>query len=193
MIFVQTPRLSLRQWQDSDRAPFAQMNACAQVMEYFPATYSQAESNMHLDKQIRAIEQRGYGFFAAERRDTREFIGFIGLSNCPAGLPFAPCVEIGWRLLSAHWGQGFATEGALACLEFAFTELDLPDVISMTPCLNKRSERVMQKLGLENQYDNFNHPSVPPGHALCEHVFYKIDQTQWREQRCSQSQYECGQ
>lgn len=178
---IQTARLNLRQWCDSDRAPFAQLNADPDVMRYFPNPYTRAESDAALDALFTAIEQRGHSFFAAERRDTNEFIGFIGIKYSPEGLPFAPCVDIGWRLLPNHWGKGFATEGAIATLAYGFEHIGLEEIVSMTPINNRESERVMQKIGLVKQTHTFLHPALPAEHELAEHVLYTLSKSQWLE------------
>lgn len=182
MIYLSTERLILRQWQDTDYPLFAAINADPKVMEFFPNTLTSAESNDGVNRVRAHIDQHGYGFWAVERSDTGEFIGFIGLKYNPDGLPFAPCVEIGWRLGAAHWGQGFATEGARSSLKFAFTEQNLSRVISMTPTTNKVSENVMQKLGMRNTGNNFNHPQVDSGHVLEPHVLYQITREEWVSQ-----------
>ena len=177
--FIQTPRLVLRQWQDKDRPLFANMTADAEVMKYFPRTLTRQQSDESIDRFITCIESNGWGFWAAELRSTQEFIGFIGLNDNPTGLEFSPCVDIGWRLSRDVWGQGLATEGAKAALDFAFTQAQLSSVVSMTPTLNQSSERVMQKIGLRKRPQNFKHPKLELGHVLEEHVLYSLTQVQY--------------
>lgn len=180
MIAVETKRLVLRQWNSSDRLPFSKMNADPRVMEYFPNTLSRQQSDALVDRFTQDIEVSGWGFWAAERRDTREFIGFIGINYSADGLPFAPCVDIGWRLVSDHWGLGFATEGAFGAMDYAFGLANLKQLVSMTPVNNTASEGVMKKLGMSKQKENFLHPQVAPGHSLQEHVLYTINEAHWR-------------
>src|SRR5690606_14340984 len=97
------------------------------------------------------IEEKGWGFWAAVLADSQEFIGFIGLNDVtrdalPA--PFAPAVEIGWRLAFKHWGKGYATEGAKACLQYGFETLRLKEIVSFTAVQNNRSRRVMERIGM---------------------------------------------
>ena len=92
-----------------------------------------------------------------------------------------PCVEIGWRLAKAHWGRGFAPEGALAVLGFAFEHVDLPndEVVSFTTITNHRSRRVMEKIGLfVDPRREFDHP-MTPGWWGIHHVVYSIDRPTW--------------
>lgn len=171
-IQLQTPRLILRQWQDSDTAPFIQMCADDEVMRYFPKKLDAAEATAFLERIRSDIEKRSWGLFAVELKATGEFIGFIGLHVHPPELEIADAPEIGWRLLPQYWHQGFATEGAKSVLKYAFRNLRLDKVISFTACLNTPSERVMQRIGMD-KIREFEHPRVPTGHPLQTHVLYE--------------------
>jgi ribosomal-protein-alanine N-acetyltransferase len=171
---LNTERLLLRRWREADREPFARMNADPRVMEYFPALLTREESDALVDRIETHFAERGWGAWAAELRATGEFIGFIGLNVPTFEAHFTPCVEIGWRLAAEHWGKGLATEGARAALDFAFTELRLPEVVSFTTVANHRSRRVMEKIGMtHDSADDFDHPGVLDGHALRPHVLYR--------------------
>lgn len=173
---IETPRLLLRLWRGADREPFARLNADPLVMRYFPACLTRAGSDEMVDKIHAHYAAHGFTLYAAERRDTSEFIGFIGLAVPGFEAHFTPCVEIGWRLASAHWNQGFATEGARAVLHYAFQDLGLQEVVSFTVPANTPSRRVMEKTGM--RFDGeFDHPSLPEGHALRRHVLYRIGST----------------
>jgi RimJ/RimL family protein N-acetyltransferase len=173
-IFLETPRLILRSWQQSDEAPFIALNNDTEVMEYFPALLTSAETLAMISRMSDHIAQWGYGFFAVERKDNREFIGFTGLSHPRFESHFTPCVEIGWRLSRAHWGLGFATEGAQACIAFGLNTLKLPEIYSFTSVPNIRSQNVMKKIGMNNE-GLFEHPMVDDGHFLKQHVLYKVN------------------
>ncbi len=67
-------------------------------MEFFPVLLSQAETESMVKVIEDRIDQHGFGFWAAELKETQEFIGFIGLNVPGYLLLFSPCVEIGWRL-----------------------------------------------------------------------------------------------
>jgi RimJ/RimL family protein N-acetyltransferase len=177
---IQTPRLKLRQWQADDYAPFAVMSADPIVMECFPSVLAADQSNAMADKIQTKIARQGWGWWAVEILETGAFAGFVGLSRPGYPLPFAPCVEVGWRLDKAFWGQGYATEAGNAALDFGFNTLKLDEIVSFTAVPNVRSQAVMQRLGMRNTGENFQHPMVPEGDRLCEHVLYKITQDQWR-------------
>jgi len=171
---IHTTRLLLRQWKPADRAPFAAMNADPRVMRHFPALLSRAESDAMADRCQALIEERGWGFWAVELKATGTFIGFVGLHTPSAALPFSPCVEIGWRLAAAYWGQGLASEAARAALRFGFGSLDLPEIVSFTAIENRRSRAVMERLGMRES-EAFEHPGLPVGHPLRRHCLYRLE------------------
>ena len=171
---IETPRLLLRRWRESDREPFFRMNADPRVMEYFPRCLSRAESDAFADRIEAHFARHGYGLYAAEFRPTGQFIGYIGLLVPLFDAPFTPATEIGWRLAAEFWNLGLATEGARAVLDYAFDTLHLPEVVSFTVPANVRSRRVMEKIGLRHDPEgDFDHPRLPEGHPLRRHVLYR--------------------
>jgi RimJ/RimL family protein N-acetyltransferase len=168
-----TDRLLLRQWRDSDREPFAALNADPAVMEHFPRLVTREESDALIDRTAASIADHGWGLWAVEVRETGEFIGFTGLSIPTFEAPFLPGVEIGWRLAKGAWGNGYATEAARAALDFGFGPAGLSEILSFTATTNLPSQRVMQKIGMTYAED-FDHPRLPAGHRLQRHVLYRI-------------------
>ncbi len=179
IIELRTDRLKLRQWKESDLPPFAEMNADPIVMEYYPSTLSEAESNSMANKLKDLILERSWGFWAVETTQEKKFIGFVGLHKPAYDLPVTPCIEVGWRLSKDYWGNGYATEAARESLRFAFEELGLSEVYSFTSVSNERSRFVMARLKMINTENNFEHPIIPMGHPLREHALYKITAKQW--------------
>ena len=174
-ISLRTDRLLLRPWTDEDREPYAALNADPEVMEHFPAPLTREESDAAVDRFMAAFDEHGWGLWAAERLDTGEFIGFIGLAIPSFDAPFLPGVEVGWRLARDQWGNGFATEGGAAALAFAFDVLGFDEVLSFTAVENQPSRRVMERLGLHHQPDeDFVHPNVPADSHIRHHVLYRI-------------------
>jgi ribosomal-protein-alanine N-acetyltransferase len=175
-VHIETPRLLLRDWTDADAEPFAAMNADPRVMEFFPAALDRARSD-ELMARIRAgFASRGYGQYATEDKSSGRFIGFIGIAPVPFAAPFTPAIEVGWRLARESWGSGYATEGALATVDHALDTLGLGRLVSFTSEWNRRSRRVMEKIGMAHDpAEDFDHPGLPPGHKLRRHVLYRID------------------
>lgn len=173
IIEFQTDRLKLRQWKESDLPIFASMNADPQVMKYYPSVLNEEESHNIAHKFEALIREKGWGFWAVEKLEDERFIGFVGLNEPTYDLPVTPCVEIGWRLGKEHWGKGYATEAAKSCLDFAFNKLNLTEVYSFTSVTNKKSAAVMERIGMMNTNNNFEHPLIPENHPLREHCLYK--------------------
>ena len=179
MIELETKRLLLRQWKAQDLPVFAALNSDPEVMKYFPALLNREQSDALALRCKSLIAEQGWGFWAVEIKSSGEFIGFEGLNAVKPGLPFYPAVEIGWRLDKAHWGKGYATEAARAAVDYAFNLLQLNEVVSFTSVNNMRSRALMQRLGMTDTQQNFQHPDLPSGHALSEHVLYRITRKGW--------------
>lgn len=181
---LRTARLVLRSWRDEDRAPFAVMNADPQVVAHLQGPLSRADSDAFVDRILAQWRDHGWGLWALDLADAGEFLGYVGLWPAPF-LDRDPPIEIGWRLASAHWGNGYATEAARAVLGFAFEELRLPRVHSFTVPGNERSWRVMERIGMSRVADgDFDHPRVDPMRypRLVRHVLYVLERTDWEAQ-----------
>ena len=144
-------------------------------MEFLGEPLSRAASDALAERCAQGIAERGWGAWAVERRDDGMFLGFVGLSPVGTDLPFAPAVEVAWRLQRSAWGQGYATEAAQGALTFGFKQLGLKDIVSFTAVVNQRSAAVMRRLGM-NFEGTFEHPRLPEGHALRTHVLYRLRQ-----------------
>jgi RimJ/RimL family protein N-acetyltransferase len=172
---LKTGRLILRPWRDDDLHAFAAMNADPRVMEFFPQTYTRAECEEGLASLRRHFAEHGFGLWALEHRASGAFVGMTGLAVPRFQAHFTPCVEVGWRLPVASWGQGYATEAARAALSFGFQTLGLREIVSFTTVDNLRSRRVMERLGMSHRSaDDFLHPRLPDGHRLRPHVLYRL-------------------
>lgn len=180
---IRTERLLLRRWRDEDRAPFAAMNADPAVREFFQGTIGREESDAWIDRIEAHWEEHGWGLWALELRESGTFIGHTGL--WPADFLADPSpVEVGWRLAREHWGHGYATEAAREALRFGFEELALDEIVSFTVPQNKRSMRVMERIGLiRDPTGDFDHPRVDAARypQLVRHVLYRLDRDRWRE------------
>lgn len=172
-----SPRLVLREWQERDRAPFAEMNADPAVMRYFPAPFTLEESNEAADRYNRQLERDGFTMFAVEDRLSGEFLGVLGAQVMRFAAPNLPqpAVEIGWRLNTTAQGRGLATEGATAVLDYLRQLGSISDVVAITTPLNQPSRNVMQKLGMQHRPElTFDHPLVPADSPFKQHVLYSL-------------------
>ncbi|MGE6914480.1 GNAT family N-acetyltransferase [Achromobacter kerstersii] len=179
---VETPRLVLRQWRADDRKPFAAMNADPRVTEFL-LPLSASESDALAGRLAAGIDEHGWGFWAVEAPGVAPFVGFVGIKPMPPALPFAPGVEIGWRLAQPYWGRGYAIEAAEAALRVGFEQVGLNEIVAFTAVGNQRSRAVMDKLGMLADADMFDHPAVPIGHPLQQHVLYRLRREQWMREK----------
>ena len=174
MIYIETPRLLLRDWKEEDLRTFTQMNQDSHVMEFFLKKLTKEESRDFYNRINQEFREYGYGLYAIERKEDHSFIGYTGFHRITFDVDFAPGIEIGWRIGHEYWNNGFVTEAGKACMEYAKEHLPFSTVWSFTSLPNKRSERVMQKIGM-TKVKEFPHPLVPVEHPLREHVLYRHD------------------
>jgi RimJ/RimL family protein N-acetyltransferase len=188
LLQLETPRLTLRRWQESDRVPFAAMNADPVVMHFFAAPLTPEESDEAIARYNAGFARDGFSCFVAVLRETDTFAGIIGLQVMRDHVPNLPqpAVEIGWRLTQASQGRGLATEGATAIVDYAFRQLGLSNVVAITALPNAASRRVMEKLGMTHRPElDFDHPRVPAGHQYLRHTLYSLRKPNFSEVPCS--------
>lgn len=167
-------RLGFRNWRDNDLADFSAINQDEEVMEYFPSILSKEETKQFIIRLQDHFEEFGHNFYAVEKLENNELIGFIGLTDTRIHMEFTPCKEIGWRLKQPVWNQGYATEGAIRVLEYGFNNLNMEEIVSFTPKVNLKSEHIMNKIGM-TKVGEFIHPRIDVNHNLNPHVLYKIE------------------
>ena len=172
-ISIETSRLILRPWRDSDLIFFAEMSQDNDVMRYFPNLLSRFESDDLANLIQRFIAKQGWGFWALELKESQEFIGFTGLHHQPKKFDFSPCTEIGWRLKRSAWKQGLAFEAAKASLDFGFNHLKLNEIVAFTAHSNIPSQNLMTHLGMK-KVKTFIHPDVIEQSSLNPHILYAI-------------------
>lgn len=172
---VTTARLVLRPFDDADRAPFFALNTHPLVVESLGSSPTRAESDAIVDHIGEEMAREGWGIWAVEVAGATPFVGMVGLHRVRAELPFAPAVEVEWRLHPDHWGHGYATEAAAASLQFGFDVAGLDEIVAFTTTLNARSQAVMERIGMErDRAGDFDHPRLPVGSPLRRHVLYRV-------------------
>jgi len=171
---IETPRLVLRRFREEDREPFAALNADPRVGDWLGGAIDRAASDAMLDRINAHIDEHGWGLWAAELKVPGRLVGFIGLAHVAAGaLPVGPAVEMGWRLSHDAWGQGLATEGAKAALDWALIHIEMKEFIAFTAATNLASQGVMRKIGMvADPSRDFDHPRLAADHPLNRHVVY---------------------
>ena len=180
---LRTSRLLLREWRDSDRGPFAEMNRDPLVMRYFPGLMERPASDAFVDRLQELHQRLGYTLWVVEvldsERGTTPFAGFTGLMPPTFDPPFEHCepvAEVGWRLLPQWWGLGLATEGARASLAHGFDVVGLPEILSFTVVNNVPSRAVMERIGMHPDGE-FDHPRAQPDAHWKRHALYRMGPT----------------
>jgi RimJ/RimL family protein N-acetyltransferase len=166
-------RLGFRNWNADDLTEFAKLNADEGVMEHFPKTLTELETTEFIVRLQKHYKEKKYTYFVTEVLATGEFIGFIGMAYQDYKTEFTPATDIGWRLKQSAWGKGYATEGAKACLDFGFNNLNLDKIISTCTLNNTKSAHVMAKIGMK-KVGTFNHPKLKdyPDYETC--ICYEV-------------------
>ena len=175
MATIKTPRLLLRDWQDTDIEPWVAMNLDPRVTEFFPTAYTRERALTEAEHLRRKIDELGYGWWVVEVPGETPFAGVIALQEVPFEAHFTPAYEVGWRFAPEFWHRGYATEGARGALDYAFNTLRWKEVVAMTTALNVPSQRVMERIGMtRDSKGDFLHPAIHKDHRLRPHLLYKI-------------------
>ena len=167
-------RLGFRNWNLTDIDKMHEINSDEKVMEFFPSIPTKEQTTEFIDRMQNQFVNKKFCYFAVDKLENNEFIGFIGLSEQTYEADFTPCVDIGWRIKSGEWNKGFASEGAKQCLDYAMNELKLENVYSVAPKINTKSEHIMTKIGLKKQYE-FEHSLLLNNERLKTCVLYKTE------------------
>jgi RimJ/RimL family protein N-acetyltransferase len=170
---IETARLILRPWRDSDLPLFAEQNADPVVMRYLVGPLTRAQSDAYAAQAVQHLAETGYGKWAVEAPGIASFIGAVGLSRVKFAASFTPAVEVAWRLHRHYWGHGYATEAARAAIEDGFVRVGLSEIVALTALGNAPSQRVMERLGMTRTIE-FDHPSVADDSPLRRHILYRL-------------------
>ena len=145
-MILETNRLWLREMAQSDYAPLCKILQDEDVMYAYEGRFSDAETQAWLDKQLKNYADFGFGLWAAVLKETGEMIGQCGLTM--QRVHDEPVLEVGYLFQKAFWGNGYATEAAVACKEYAFATLDAAEVFSIIRDTNLASRRVAERNGM---------------------------------------------
>jgi RimJ/RimL family protein N-acetyltransferase len=142
---ILSPRLRLRQFERRDALGFYQMNADMEVIRYTgDPPFESVQAAAAFIQAYDHYAKYGYGRWTIERREDNAYLGFCGLKYHPD----TGEVDLGYRLIRKFWGQGYASEAALACSDYAFRELELARIIGRVQQANEASCRVLEKIGM---------------------------------------------
>jgi RimJ/RimL family protein N-acetyltransferase len=177
--WLQTERLVLRSWREDDIEPFAAICADPVVMATLGPVMD-LEATCALVARECAIEaELGHTFWVVERREDERLIGKCGIIRGRDG-PIEGKPEIGWRLASDCWGQGYITETARGCTGWFFANREAESLWAITSIGNTRSRAVMKRLGMAHRAKlEFDHPRLAQESPLLRHVTYELPRAAW--------------
>lgn len=145
-VALDTERLLLRPLRPDDLDAMHAYLGDPQTMLYYPAPFSREFVKEWLVRNQERFEKFGYGLFGVVLKESGELIGDCGLVW--QDLPDGPDLEVGYHFHRSHWGHGYATEAARACMEHAFCNAGVDHVISLIRPENLPSRRVAERNGL---------------------------------------------
>ena len=150
LVFLETERLWLRQFDRHDSGLLVELDSDPRVMRYITGGAPTPRDEVE-DEILPAFlgfygEFPGYGFWAAIEKLTGDFLGWFHLRPSPGDPLDQP--ELGYRLRCQAWGKGYATEGSRALIAKGFTEFEVQRVVASTLAVNTASRRVMEKSGM---------------------------------------------
>lgn len=143
---LRTARLVLREFSHADLDVLAEMMADEDQMALYPRPRTRPETEAWIDRTIDHYEHRGFGFWLMESAESSEFLGYCGIR--PQKVDGVEEIEMGWHTLKHFWNQGLATHAAAACLDHAFTQLNIPRLIALIDPDNPPSIRVATNIGM---------------------------------------------
>ena len=178
-LFTST-RLGFRNWTKTDYPKMIAISCSTEVMKFFPAPATEEQTIDFIERMKEQLKERNFCYFAVDLIETNEFIGFIGLCYQDFVSNYTPFTDIGWRLSPKFWGQGLATEGAQACLDYGFNTLLLKEIYSTAPKANTKSWHIMEKIGMK-KVTEFIHPRLKGNKVLEKVVLYKISNLKYEQ------------
>lgn len=177
---VETERLLLRKFKHNDAEDLSVIFAKPEVWMYpYGRGFNLKETQMFLEAQIAEWDEGGFGCWLATEKTSMQVIGYVGIS-VPHFLPdILPAAEVGWRFDPDVWGQGFATEGAIAALDEAFNTLNLDRVCSAPQSINPPSSKVCQRLGM--RFERVVTAEATKTRGPVDVDLYWITASEWRD------------
>jgi len=170
---IETRRLLLRPWRNSDLPLFAEQNADAATMQFLGGVLTREQSDAYVERAEKHLEQHGFCKWAVEAPGVAPLIGAVGLTFVKFVASFTPAVEAAWRLNRRYWGCGYATEAARAAVEDGFKRAGLTEIVAMAALGNGASIRIMEHLGMARSIE-FDHPLVDEKSPLRRHILYRL-------------------
>jgi len=177
---IETDRLILRPWRESDKPRFDQIINTPAMMAHFGGVWPPREHDALIDAQIASEDRDGFSMWAVDWRESGELIGVCGLRRAHhPDTPVTGDLEIGWRIAEPYWGKGVAREAAAASLAWGWANTADPRIIAYTTVENTRSWGLMVRLGMERRADlDFRHPKFAADDPFGAMAVWAIDRPQ---------------
>ncbi|CAD2070566.1 GNAT family N-acetyltransferase [Phocicoccus pinnipedialis] len=182
MRYIKTKRLNLRSWKPEDVIPYLKATQDNDVVQFSPIKKTIKEAREFARLSSASVNDRGFGLFAVERRDTKEFIGIAGIRvkqfdekkhEVDMHTMF-PCIELYVMLIKKYWNQGFATEALRGVIKFTEKKTDIRDLYAFVCNRNNPALNVVDKLGMQ-RIDTFKHQQYVDGHSKQQFIIYKLE------------------
>lgn len=167
-----TSRLGFRRWQASDLDAFTEINTDAEVMRFFEKPLPREDTLAMMERMERLYEEKGFCYFAVDILESKALLGTIGLGWKTFDADFTPTVDLGYRIGKNWWNQGYSTEGATACLDYA-RQVQIPKVVAMASIGNLASIQVMKKIGMQ-YWKEFDHPDLQNSPSIQRCALYQL-------------------
>ncbi|MEN6372582.1 MAG: GNAT family N-acetyltransferase [Armatimonadota bacterium] len=168
-ILLKTQRLTLRRFIQNDLDELFFQLSDPDVMRYYPATLSREECEKWLEGILRDYQTNGFGMLAVHMMDTGEYVGQAGVMRRQKD--GGEHYYLSYLMCRKFWGQGYAIEAARAIMDYSFRTLNVPKIEALIMPDNKRSIRLVEKLGMKRE------SSIE--HNGSEHYIYALTQQQY--------------
>ena len=177
-IIFETPRLIVREVRPADVGDMYALHSDPEVHTYLgnKTIATQPDAMGLIDFLMQQYADHGVGRWAMVHKTTGDFIGWTGLEWVTAMTNgHQNFYDLGYRLRPQFWGQGFATESAIASLDYAFLKIGADEVFAMADCRNVGSNKILQKVGL-HRVETFDYEGVP-------HHWYRVEKSDHASRR----------
>lgn len=149
---IETKRLYLRELVLEDTEELSKVLSDQESMQYYPKPFSKSKVEKWIQWNIDNYKRYNYGLWAVILKNGEKFIGDCGITVQLIEKETVP--EIGFHIIKDYWNKGYATEAAIACMDYAFRVLNYPKVFSYTTVKNIPSQKVAEKMGMQ-KYKTF--------------------------------------
>ena len=172
---LSTERLYLREMNDDDFEALCKIMQDEETMYAYEGAFTDEEVHTWLERQKTRYEKDGFGLWAVCLKSNDEMIGQCGITIQNINGTLAP--EIGYLFQKAFWHQGYASEAAAGCCEYAFQELHLSEICSIIRDTNLASQNVAKRNGMTVKEQFVKHYR---GVDILHYV-YKITGNEWTQ------------